>query len=483
MWLTVSNQATKVTQASREELDWLRDYLGVEDAKAKFRTGEERPQSLLNPFNATFPTGLLELVLDGTKEGGLRAEVLDQRRQPCQPDPEADIGWLTDYQEEALEYAARKHRGIFWHPTGAGKTEIMVALPLIYRCRWVVFVHRKSLLKEIAERFESRTGEEAGVVGDGQWKVRRFTVVMFQSIYQRLAARDPKVLKLLRSAEAFSVDECHTTPADSFWQCCMAMENAYFRFGFSGTPLARGDKKGLLVVACCGPVLHRIRAPELVAKGAIARGRVVLVPHVENPPKGLRLTYDEVYDARIARSLPRLALSIAVCRKAPKPMLVFVRYEAHGKLLERALNQAGVPAEFTWGKKKTPEREAAIRRLEHADTDVLVCSVIFQEGVNIPGLKSVGNFGGGKSDIATLQNAGRGSRRRDRDGSVTKDEFTVFDIVDRHCGCRYVSEVDDKLAYRHRPCMWVDQHAQARAAAYMREGYEVVDGSDIKVKP
>lgn len=460
-------------RASAEERAWLDHYLGFPDAKARFAGRRAGRRPMFNAFLDTFPAGLLPLVREGAREAELACEVVDARgAPPCKPDPRADLGWLLDYQEEAVEAGYAAGRGVFHCPTGSGKTEVMVALCAALPCDWLILVHRKSLLKEIAERFELRTGEKAGVVGDGAWREARVTVAMFQTVYAGLRARTPRVLALLARARGMHVDECHTVPSDSFWQCAVAAPNAYWRFGYSGTPFARGDRKGLLVVAALGPVVYRIAARELVARGAVARPKVVLV-RLPLEPSGAQ-TWVEASDDLVALSPARNRAVLDLAAAAPKPALVFVRLQDHGKVLERLGRQRGLATEFVWGAKNTHEREAAVRRLEHGDTDVLVASVVFQEGVNIPGLRTVVHAAGGASAITTLQNAGRGMRRRDRAGNVTKDAFLVLDIADAHCGCRHKRE-DGKWHYHHKTCAWFARHTRARRAAYLGERYEVVE--------
>jgi superfamily II DNA or RNA helicase len=371
-----------------------------------------------------------------------------------------------------VEVATQKHRGIFHCPTGSGKTEVMVAASMIWPCRWVAFVHRKSLLKEIAERYESRTGEEAGIVGDGVWKVRDFTVASFQTAYQGLCARDPRVMKFLASRQGVHVDECHTVPADTFWQVLMACPNAYFRYGYSATPFARGDRKGLLVVAATGPTLYRIETKVLVESGATAKAKVTMVP-VKHPP--MPGTYAEVREHLMLRAPARLRATLGAVKKAKWPALVFVREIPHGELLQRVFTKAGVACEFLDGSDPLHRREAAVKRLEQADIDVLVTTSIFQEGVNIPCLRTVVHAAGGKSHIVTLQNAGRGTRRRDRDGSVVKDEVEVFDIADRGCGCKVKPLTGGPARYAHKSCEWLEKHTRSRIRAYLGEGYELVE--------
>ena len=475
MWLRIGTTHTHAERTTDTERAWLDFYLGLPNPKARF-TGGSAKTPLYNVVSDTFPSGLVPLVLAGAKEAGHSVQVLDTRTAPCTPDPKARIDWLRDYQEIAVEKGAVHHRGVFHCPTASGKTEVLVALSHIYPCSWAVFVHRTSLLAQTAERFRARTGEEVGLLGAGQRSFARVTVAMWQTVYSGLASGDATIVRWLEGVQGFHADEVHAVAAKTFWQIAMRAKQAHFRFGYSGTPFARGDQRGLLVVAATGPVIYRISADTLVQAGAIAKPRVLRVLH-RTVPHANAGTYAEAYREAVAEDEVRLVLLEHVVRSAPKPCLIFVRAIEHGRRACKALLAHGVKAEFVWGAKNLPQREAAIRRLIHADTDVLVTNVIFQEGVDIPELKSIVHAGGGASHIAALQNAGRGMRRRDGAGNLVKDVVPIYDIADVHCGCKSTDPVSKKSRYAHRVCRWMERHTRSRLRAYLGEGYEVVEWS------
>jgi superfamily II DNA or RNA helicase len=381
---------------------------------------------------------------------------------PCKPDPHALTDWLRAHQGDGLDVARRLTRGIFHHATGSGKTEIIIALTELYPCKWLVLVHKKDLLNQVAARFMLRTGEQIGIWGDGVRDIsRRVTVAMFQSVHAALRGRDRVAIAFLSSVQGLSIDEVHVSPADTFWACIQACPNAYFRYGFSGTPLARGDQKSIYAIAAVGPIIHRVSAEDLWKIGWIAKPHITMTT-VRHRPSAAR-TWDGVYKDCIIRSDQRNYEVVERVLQAKKPTLLFVKAIEHGKSLEKLIRARGQSVEFSWGEKATPMRAAAIERLVQGETDVLVCNVIFQEGVDIPALRSVGIASGGKSAIMVLQNTGRGTRRHAADGSVVKDEFEVYDFQDLGCGCNGI----------HPSCKWMEKHTRQRLAAYATENYPV----------
>jgi superfamily II DNA or RNA helicase len=124
-------------------------------------------------------------------------------------------------------------------------------------------------------------------------------------------------------------------------------------------------------------------------------------------------------------------------------------------------------------------RRAATERLVRCDIDVLLVNVIFQEGVDIPDLKSVVIATGGASPIASLQRIGRGMR-----ATKTKSTFEVWEIADAGCGCTRKTKEEDPDNY-HPGCQWLTRHWKERLKAYREEEYDVelIDDDALWVVP
>lgn len=501
----------------------------------------------------------------------------------------------------------------------SGKTECFIALGRRVPCRWLVFVHKRDLLHQTAERFEKRTGERAGRVGDSIWEPARWTVATFQTIFAnrtenkarelllgaegviadecfpagtavdgrpieqvrvgdtvmsfdsagqltarrvvRVMSRVPTGLVRVRFADGralhctpnhklwtrtgwqtageipcgcdvlclsyqhansnlgmrgmqdtradegpeeggatcwvrvdsvevlesggdgkfggvcpdgrvynleveethcyfangVGVSNCHVAPASTFSSVLRATPNAYWRFGFSGTPLQRGDCRNVMLIAATGPVIHRVMASDLVDAGVLSRPKIKFVT-VEQTVSGQ--DWRDVYTKGVVESPRRNSVVAAVTSLAAKPALVFVREISHGRTLLQHIKNAGLRAEFVWGEDSSAERRAAIKRLRFGDIDVLVTSSIFDAGVDIPEVASVIIAAGGKSAIEALQRLGRGMRIAEG-----KREVELWDVNDSGN-------------------VWLKRHAQARLATYSAEGFEVVvmQESDLRLQ-
>lgn len=460
MLLRRENLHTFILRANDAEWAWLGAYLALDPAT-----------SLLGA--QTFPAGLTPLVVTDAKARGFEVHMLDARRPPCAPRAGFDMAWLDDHQERGVEAVWANAAGVLHMPTASGKTEIMAALAGLFPCRWLFLVHRTALVEEIAQRIQLRIGEVVAQLGEGSWRDARLSAGTFQTFARALRAEDQRAVQVLERTQALGVDEAHILGAESYYAVAMRTPNAFYRVGFSGTPFARHDGMGARVVAALGPTIARVRVAELVSKQLVARGTV----HVVALPLRnayLAANYQSAYDLHVVRDGRRRALAVELMRREKHKLgLAFVREEAHGKLLAAALERAGMATAFVWGKRDKDYRRRAVAALESGALDNLVASVVFQEGVNVPNLARVFHFAAGKSEIATLQNTGRGARARDRSGRVVKTTFETWDIADVHCGCRTVG-ADGVAVYQHRACKWLDTHARARARAYVAEGYEVV---------
>jgi superfamily II DNA or RNA helicase len=476
MWIEVNIMQARVAKATEEERAWLADYLSFPDASAHFRMSKV-PQwrkgdgkiHMLSTVTQTFPVGFVDQVVKAAAEQGIKVQLLERRRAPTKPDPSAMIDWLRVYQREAIEVAKTVTRGVFQHPTGAGKTEVMVALGEVYPVRWLILTHRKDLMSNTTDRFLRRTGEVVGRIGEGEFAPQRVTVAMFQTLYAAVQLKKKRVLDFLKTVEGVMVDECHVVPAKTFWRVLMQLDHAYFRFGFSGTPFNRSDKKSIYTWGALGPVVHRIKPETLIDAGVLAKPEVRMVVARHNGSAST--TWLEAYKEHVVNSTMRNELVLRAVAAATKPCFLFVNEVAHGKALEQMLRAKGTNVEFVWGKHHTSVRAAAIQRLVLGETDVLICNVIFQEGIDVPELQSVVVAQGGQSVISVLQRLGRGMRKRSRDGAITKETFRVYDFKDVGCGCKEPS--------RHRSCRWLEKHTRARFAAYRSQAYEVTEENGL----
>jgi superfamily II DNA or RNA helicase len=447
---------TQLVNYSTIERLWVDEYTSCEmsayyaggwgaiDGSNRFR--------MMHVLTNQFPSGLLPMILVDAAKAGFLCEVEDIRGPaPCFIDDFADLDWLRDYQKAAAWAAADAGRGLIKVPTAGGKTEIFVGLTRILPCEWLFVVHRSSLTGQGARRFELRTGEKAGEWSGGEWHPgsANVTVSTFQALHSSLRSKDAKVKKrckeFLSTMRAICVDEVHGVPADSFYKVAMSMPNCYYRFGLSGTPLDRGDKETLRTIGAIGPLVYKIKAKVLADAGVLTMPTVYMIPCKQEGTTSA--DWHTTYRQFIVESTVRNALVVEMTKRAVKPCLLFVDQLDHGLDLMSQLEHQGFRVGFVHGEHWEEKRSQFIKELVDAKIDVLISTVVFQEGVDIPELESIVNAGGKASTVGVLQRMGRGMRV-----AKGKSGFEVWDIKDRGQE-------------------WLQNHANDRLKAYKKAGH------------
>ena len=441
-----------VVSGPESSVKWLKQYLTL---PPNARSPQQFPTKLYQGNPVTFGAGLLPLVKDAAKREGTRYQIADERGLPPETFCAADVSWLRDYQHEAVWAVLENHAGVLWMPTGAGKTEVAIALTRKVLGPWLFLVHRGTLVEQLAKRYKLRTGLEASRIKSGRLKLgdpdSNLTVATFQAVWKNRA--NPEVRDLVKSVEGLIIDEAHTLGGRTFQKVALACDNAYYRVGLSGTPFARTDDKAVLVQGATGPVIYKLEATRLVEHGVLAKPMIWMVPCYQSSDADYSNDWKQKYSELIIKSEDRNRLIVAETLEAPKPALVFVKALRHGFIIRDLLEDMGLRVELVTGRDPTELRQRKISSLESGRSDVVVASVVLQEGVDIPELRSVVVASGGKSGIATIQRVGRAMRMAEG-----KSDCVVIDVF-------------DKGDYTLR------RHSTDRLDSYRKEGYEVRQAS------
>lgn len=457
MLVELGNVWAQVKTATDEELSVLTDYVSCEDTRyipwsaGSWAMEPRSPRCLLDRRSGKFPAGLTVGMRRAFARVGVTVQFVDSRVRPCEPDLDPSLyAWLRDYQADTITTIARRGgRGVVKVPTGGGKTELIVALTRVYACEWLALVHRADLVVQTAARYTLRTGERAGTFERGAWRrgTSNLTVASFQCISAALKKRAPGVQELVRGIQALNTDEVHAQSADSYFRVSMAFTNAYYRIGQSGTPLDRGEFDTLRTIGALGPLLHEVSTAPLIANGTLSKPTICM--QMCRQESSETAAWRDVYRDLVVHSAKRNAVLADMTMRAQKPCMLFVDETAHGEALQKTLRARGLNVAFATGGDALDSRRRKIRELVDGGTDVLICTVIFQEGIDVPELRSVVIGTGKSSAVACLQRIGRGMRT-----CVGKGSFEVWDVLD--------------LGQR-----WLEKHSAARLATYEREGHTV----------
>jgi len=395
-------------------------------------------------------TGLLpSLVEDFSNYGLVVNSIQDNRRITPRPLKATNIS-LRDYQLAAIKSAFSNRwgaaggtwwpRGVISMATGGGKTRVAAAMIQMLDVPTIFLVHRKDLMYQTAEVFRG-FGIDAGCVGDGLREVRRVTVATVQTLQVNLAVAD------FSKFQQLFVDEAHLCAADlergNQFVKISAHIPASYRWGLSGTPFMKDKYSDRLLEGTTGRVVYEVNNRELIDAGYLAEGKVTMFDMPVQ--QGISNSWPKCYDDGIVVNGARNQKVVDSIQKLAKPVLVLVQKIGHGELLEKLALKAGLIVKFLNGKSSSDIRRGAITLLKQNKVDAIIATVIFDEGIDIPEIRTIILAGGGKSPIKNLQRLGRGLRKTDG-----KNEVEIVDFYDR--GTRWLLSHS-----RERKNLWENQ--------------------------
>ena len=350
-----------------------------------------------------FPVGLLRRVKDLLDVNHSNEIMIDSR-------PIYD--GLREYQQDALTVMLSNRCGIIKIPTGGGKTRVALNYIKSVNKPTLVLVPTLDLVKQWREQVPEYVHVKTYASIKKKDYIQQFSVVIF--------------------------DECHHVAAKTLFKIGMNLSEDALVFGFSGTPLSRDDDN-LKVEAVLGPIIYDISTQKLKELGFICGAKIFF--HRLSPYWGKGyITYPDLYEEYIVNNTERNNIIVNIANNCMKPCLILINRISHGEYLFDELVKRNVNVVFLNGQLK--ERDAG-------GVDVVIATSIFDEGVDLPEIKTLILGGGGKSDIKVIQRIGRGLRLKS-DGS----DLVVHDFVD-----------DAK---------WFDKHSINRRKIFVDEGHEVV---------
>lgn len=459
MKLIVGNVSTSLPPTDADTPRHRQYLKGLLSYNVERHRGKPFRASMYSLATDSFPTGLLSYVCDRCREENYPFELFDTRTAPA-VDATADVSWLRDYQIEALNAAMKGCRGIISMATGTGKTEVIIAMLKMIQGECLVITPGVTLMHQFADRLRARTGIVCGKVGDGCTDYKaRIVAGTPESLYNHM---DDVVLSRFACV---IVDEAHGVPSENQQSVLRRCTGAYYRFGYSATPLSRTDGRDTITVAHLGPVLFSLPPAEAVKRGIIATPTVTMLRYYSpTPPATTESTdWSHMHDEMISQNDHRSAAVARWLYTKTKPALVFVKETEHVRRQLLQLGRLNIPSNWVVGEMKQKERDAAVNLLTIGATRVMVATSAFRQAVDIPCLGIICNTGGGEAVIDTIQKLGRGVRK-----ASGKDTVEVLDIMDMGCElCRG--------GFLHAACRAVATHSARRRFHYVSAGFMVTE--------
>lgn len=358
---------------------------------------------------------------------------------------------LRDYQKNLIRIAFKEKRGIIKAATGIGKSYVILGMINCFDPseKVLVLCHTTSIVKQLYDEFKQyiRSITMLGGDADPDEKKKPFSTRLVVSTIQSFSRINPESY-----CDYFScvfIDESHRVSSfEGEYAHVLSNLLAPIRIGTTATPPITPQAvfayEGLI-----GPIIGEMTINEAAEKDILAKPRIKLIK--AGFPPGIRdlRDYHTVYYEGIVKNKTRNSQIISIiqeiiCRK--ETVLVFVNKIEHGNNILSIADEQGLEVVFVQGSSTLEIRERIKYELETGVTKAVIATSVWKEGVNIVNLNNVINAGGGKSEIQTLQQVGRGLRK-----TAEKTVVIIYDFFDSahpylisHSGDRICLYMDNK---------------------------------------
>ena len=332
------------------------------------------------------------------------------------------------YQVEGVYDALRHNRKLLISPTASGKSLMIYSIVRYFVEKGkntLIVVPTTSLVEQMYKDFADYGWDV------GSWCHKIYAGKERETDSQVIITTWQSIYKLPRKYfERFSVvvgDEAHQFKSKSLISIMTKLDNAKFRYGFTGTLDGTQTHKWVLE-GLFGPSYKIIKTDELMKKGHLAKLdiNVLLLKH---PPTKFENFEEEVqyiigHDRR-NNFIKNLALDLK-----GNTLILFARVEKHGEPLYELINNSNIIESrnvfFIHGGVDTEDREKVRAITEQENNAIIVASYgTFSTGINIKNLHNVIFASPSKSRIRNLQSIGRVLRKSDK-----KTKATLYDIAD-----------------------------------------------------
>lgn len=405
-----------------------------------------------------FLTGLLPEVKAALAHLGEEYTVMDERGEFDFRVDQIDKNFLEgielyDYQVDLTNALIKHKRGVISAPTGAGKTNIMIAIlkALPEGCPVLVLANKKSLVQQNYEEIIKWNFNNVGRLYGKHVQPSLITCATVQSLH--------KMEPLLEKVKAVIVDEIHENMSRQPKKYFNKLKSCSVRAAVSATPFKFGGKdtcQKWLVKGYFGPALKSrsaggtLTTSHLQDRGMLSKSRCVFYP-VREPD----LTY-EIYMDAVTRGIAENWHFHEIIKNLVSGLtgrtLILVERIAQGDSLASL-----IPGSlWVQGKDDLDTRKMVIDKLKTSKERVVAIGTqqIFTAGINVM-THNVVNAAGGQADHHIIQRVGRGLR--------TADDKEILNYYD------FVFHNNEYLL----------EHSKKRIKILKKEGHEIVIKDDL----
>ncbi len=332
-----------------------------------------------------------------------------------------------DYQVNAVYDALRYNRKLLISPTASGKSLMIYSVVRYFAEKGkkvLLVVPTTSLVEQMYKDFieygwDVKKYCHRIYAGREKTNENPVTITTWQSIYK---LKRP----FFKDFEVAIGDEAHLFKSKSLVSIMTKMDDAKYRYGFTGTLDGSQTHKWVLE-GLFGPSYKVTQTKELIDKGHLSKLqiRVLILKHRDQKFE----TYEDELQYIISHSKRNRFIRNLALDLRGNTLILFSRVATHGEILYESINSSVEGSRkvfYVHGGIEAQERERIREITENENNAIIVASYgTFSTGINIKRLHNVIFASPSKSRIRNLQSIGRVLRKGDG-----KLKAVLYDIAD-----------------------------------------------------
>lgn len=330
----------------------------------------------------SFPRGWSRNCLDLLSRNGIDVNIEDLRRS-LSPVELIFKGELRDYQQKAIDGVLKRGFGVLESATGSGKTIMALKIVAERQQPTLILVHTKELLHQWKEKIQEFLDIEAGLIGDGKYKIQPVTVGIVNTVRKRLGELPEHFGQII-------VDECHRTPSTMFTEVVQAFDCKYM-LGLSATAYRR-DGLTKIIYLTLGDRTYQVNSKELKSSGA------VMSPEIIQRQTNFYYSYEDDYQEMITSLTQDMKRNTQIAEdviqqatnRSGTCLVVSERIQHCEDLADMIQKRTDLRVEILIGHASRSERENIVNEVQEGEIDVLVSTIqLIGEGFDCKGLSSL----------------------------------------------------------------------------------------------
>lgn len=326
------------------------------------------------------------------------------------------------YQLEAIECCIRHQRGVVNGSVGSGKTTIAAGLISCFKEPSVLYlVPTIDLLNQVHKSFTD-FGFKVCKLGNGNKEITQKIVVSTIQTFSRM-----DLVQLSTFFDIIIGDEIHiATKSSGTIQKIFSTSLAPIRIGLSGTP-PKEKEKALIIEGLIGPEIFNLGTKKAIEMDILEKPKIKLLKVPKNKNLTCR-TYQDWYSEGIVNNEQRNRIIVEEgINQVNNGMnvVIFTKEIKHLENISEILSSKGIFHEKVHGVISSDERNRIKDSILKGECNLVISSVVWNVGLDIPNLSCGILAAGGKAERTQLQTIGRFLRK-----SEGKEGCFVVDFLD-----------------------------------------------------